>query len=79
MIPLATGWFDTLMMILGVVLASGWIRPGIFPALAFTYVKPVRPRDFRRQDFDTLNRNNKTMFDNHLLPRAGDRSFISGS
>jgi hypothetical protein len=78
MTPLATGWFDTLILILGAVLASGWIRPGVFPELASAFVKPVQPRNFRQLDFDTLNRNNKTRFDNHLLPRAGVRSFTSG-
>lgn len=78
MIPLATGWFETLILILGVVVTSGWVRPGVLPDYVPAFVKPVRPRAFRRQDVDTNHRNNKTRFDSHLLPLAGDRSFTSG-
>ena len=78
MIPLATGWIDTLIMILCAVLAHGWMRAGFLPAIAFTYDKAVLPGDARRQSLDTYFRDHKTVFDNHQLPRAGVRSFTSG-
>ncbi len=76
MTSLATGWIDTLILIMCAVWACGRWLPAFFPEKTFALVELTLPQYSPRRGFDTSQGNNMSMFGNHLLPRAGDRSFI---